>query len=251
LAKEGPASPHSLHSPARENARQQNTLANAAARAPRLCLGVDVARSRDLTVFWLLETTGGVHFTRDICVLHNQPFSVQEELLWQRLSLPGLRRACLDASGLGRQLAERAVERFGPRRVEPVTFTTAVHEELAYPVRHAFERRAVRIPADKDLRADLRAIKKTATASGNIRFAADRGPHGHADRFWALALALHAARAPLYPDSHYETLPRSPIALSSAPGSAASAAPLEDSTPSLHSPHSAAQQNARKNALAV
>ena len=43
------------------------------------------------------------------------------------------------------------------------------------------------------IRADLRSIRKTTTAAGNIRFEADRGPGGHADRFWALALALHAA----------------------------------------------------------
>ena len=30
------------------------------------------------------------------------------------------------------------------------------------------------------------------TAAGNIRFSADRSENGHSDRFWALALALHA-----------------------------------------------------------
>jgi phage FluMu gp28-like protein len=156
-------------------------------------LGVDIGRVHDLTVFWLIERVGGVHFTRDVLTLENQPFARQEELLWERLALPGLRRACLDATGLGRQLAERAQERFGARRVEPVTFTAPVKEDLAYGLRHLFEKRALRIPAEKNIRADLRAIKKTATSAGNLRFAADRGPGGHADRFWALALAVHAA----------------------------------------------------------
>jgi phage FluMu gp28-like protein len=159
-------------------------------------LGVDVGRVHDLTVLWLFERVGGVCLTREVLTLAQQPFAVQEELLWERLARPGLRRACLDATGLGRQLAERAQQRFGARRVEAVTFTAAVKEELAYPLRAAFERRALRIPAEKEIRADLRAIKKSVTASGNLRFAADRGPGGHADRFWALALALHAARRP-------------------------------------------------------
>ena len=30
------------------------------------------------------------------------------------------------------------------------------------------------------------------TAAGNVRYLADRDDAGHADRFWALALALHA-----------------------------------------------------------
>ncbi len=159
-----------------------------------LFLGVDIGRVHDLTVCWLLERVGGVHFTREILALQNQPFARQEELLWERLALPGLRRACLDSTGLGRQLAERAQERFGSARIEAVNFTAPVKEDLAYGLRQLFEKRALRLPAQKEVRADLRAIKKTATSTGHLRFAADRGPGGHADRFWALALAAHAAR---------------------------------------------------------
>jgi phage FluMu gp28-like protein len=90
------------------------------------------------------------------------------------------------------QLAERAADRFGTWRVEPVTFSSGVKEALAYPVKAAFEDKNIRIPFDRNLRADLRAIRKETTAAGNIRFSADRGENGHSDRFWALALALHA-----------------------------------------------------------
>jgi phage FluMu gp28-like protein len=45
------------------------------------------------------------------------------------------------------------------------------------------------------LKSDIRAIRKEVTASGNVRFAADRGTNGHADRFWGLALALHAGKS--------------------------------------------------------
>ncbi|MGZ5567969.1 MAG: terminase large subunit domain-containing protein, partial [Limisphaerales bacterium] len=61
-------------------------------------------------------------------------------------------------------------------------------------VRMAFEDRTIRIPNERLLRADLRAIRKEQTSSGNGRFSADRGVNGHADRFWALALALHATK---------------------------------------------------------
>ncbi|OJT95189.1 MAG: hypothetical protein BGN83_07550 [Rhizobium sp. 63-7] len=46
------------------------------------------------------------------------------------------------------------------------------------------------------IRADLRSVTKQVTAAGNIRFTAERTPDGHADHFWALALAIHAAGAP-------------------------------------------------------
>ncbi len=159
-----------------------------------LFLGGDVGRDHDLTVFWLLERVGGVYFTRYLIELKNQPFDVQERELYQLLSLPSVRRCCIDQTGIGRQLVERAQNRFGKYRVEGVTFTPASKEELAYPLKAAFEDRSIRIPDRQEISADLRAIKKETTASGNIRFAADRGKNGHADRFWGLALALHAGK---------------------------------------------------------
>ena len=42
------------------------------------------------------------------------------------------------------------------------------------------------------LRDDLHSLKRTTTSAGNVRFVADRSENGHADRAWALALALHA-----------------------------------------------------------
>jgi phage FluMu gp28-like protein len=159
-----------------------------------LYLGVDVGRDHDLTVMWLLEKFGGVFFTRKKIELRGETFDSQEQKHDELLSLPMLRRDCIDATGIGRQFAERAQQRFGTYKVEQVQFTGPVKEELAYPLRAAFEDKSVRIPNDELVRADLRAVKKETTASGNIRFTADRGKNGHADRFWALALALHAGK---------------------------------------------------------
>ena len=158
-----------------------------------LYLGVDVGRKKDLTCFWLNELSGGRHLCRRLITMQNMKFSAQEEVLYRLLALPGMRRCCIDATGLGMQLAERAQETFGTYRVEAVQFTGPVKEALAYPVKAAFEDLNLRIPFDRKLQADLRAIKKETTAAGNIRFSADRSENGHADRFWALALALHAA----------------------------------------------------------
>ena len=159
-----------------------------------LYLGVDVGRDHDLTVFWLVEKFGGVSFTRRKIELRAETFDEQERQLYALLALPQLRRCCIDATGIGRQFAERAQQRFGTYKVEQVQFTGPVKEELAYPLRAAFEDKSVRIPNDELIRADLRAVKKETTSSGNIRFTADRGKNGHADRFWALALALHAGK---------------------------------------------------------
>lgn len=102
-----------------------------------------------------------------------------------------IRRCCIDSTGLGAQLAEEAIDRFGPT-VEAVLFTQKVKEDLAVTLRRKFEDRQVRIPADRDIREDFHSVKKFTTSAGNIRFNAERTDLGHADRFWAAALGVHA-----------------------------------------------------------
>jgi phage FluMu gp28-like protein len=160
-----------------------------------LFLGVDVGRTRDLTVFWLLASVGNVLITKDVIVLKERPFSDQEAEFYKLLALPMLRRACIDQTGIGRQFAERAAEHFGKYRVEGITFTNPVKEQLAYLLRTTFENRAIGIPDDEHIRADLRAIKRENTFAGNLRFSAEHTEQGHGDRFWALALAIHAAQS--------------------------------------------------------
>jgi phage FluMu gp28-like protein len=92
---------------------------------PALYLGVDVARRKDLCVLDLGEKAGDVVWDRMRCELQGRTFSEIETELYRLLRLPRLKRACIDATGLGLQLAERAAERFG-WKVEPITFTAAV-----------------------------------------------------------------------------------------------------------------------------
>ncbi len=171
------------------------TLADAElarARGADIYYGLDIGRVSDLTSLLVLEREGGRYLVRQRIDLKKTPFSEQEAILYPWMALA--RRGCIDATGLGMQFAERAARQFGAHRAEGVTFTAPVKEELAYPVRSAFEDRAIRIGFDDDeLVADIRKIRKEITAAGNVRFAADRGEGGHADRFWALALAVHAA----------------------------------------------------------
>jgi phage FluMu gp28-like protein len=164
-------------------------------RREGLFLGVDLGRDRDLTVMWLLEMAGGTALTRKVVCMERTPFSAQEERLCELLSLPGLGRCAIDATGLGRQFAERAAQSFGERRVEGVILTAPLKEELAYPLKAAFEDGTIRIPPLDAVRADLRSVRRECGAGGVVRFTAGRGANGHADRFWALALALRAARA--------------------------------------------------------
>ena len=140
----------------------------------------------------VVEKLGDVMWDRLRIELHNKTFSEIEFELYRLLALPQLKRACIDSTGIGMQLAERARQRFG-WKVEPVHFTPAVKEELAFGLRAAFEDRKVRLVRDDKLRADLRGLRKEVTPSGNIRFVGE-SEDSHCDRTWAMALAHHAAR---------------------------------------------------------
>ena len=160
-------------------------------------MGVDVGRTSDLSVFWILERLGDTLYTRRIEEFKNTPFSEQEAVLYSYLENPNLRRVCIDQTGLGRQFAERAAQRFGGVRVEAISFTPASKESLAYPLRSAFEDCRIRIPNIPAVRADIGAVKRSSSFSGLVRFEAERTSYGHADRFWALALANFAAKESL------------------------------------------------------
>jgi len=158
----------------------------------QLYLGFDVGRREDLSVIWLLEKVGPMTFTRDVRVMEKTPFRAQKDVLWSYLEHPALRRACIDESGIGMQMAEEAQDDFGRHRVEPISFTNAIKEEMAYAFRRRVEEKTIVLPQSQAVREDLHSIKKSTTSSGNIRFEVQGATDGHADRFWAGALATHA-----------------------------------------------------------
>jgi phage FluMu gp28-like protein len=156
-----------------------------------LYVGVDIGRRHDLTVIWVLERLGDVLYTRAVIRLRNMSKPDQEKVLWPWLGRAA--RSSMDQTGLGIGWVDDAQAKFGPYKVEGVNFTSQSKEALAYPVRSRMEERRLRIPYSGPIRASLRSVTKQVTAAGNIRFTAERTADGHADEFWALALAIHAA----------------------------------------------------------
>ncbi|GAB4327335.1 MAG: terminase family protein [Calditrichia bacterium] len=164
------------------------------AATDELYVGMDIARKKHFSVIWGLIKTGLIFQTAFVIPLHRQTFKQQKRVLFQTLRHPALRRAALDATGLGMQLAEEAQEEFGKYRVEAINFSGRVKEDLAYTIRNDFEDRAILIPDNDEIREDLHSLKKITTVAGNIRFDVAKTDSGsHADYFWALALARHAA----------------------------------------------------------
>lgn len=159
-----------------------------------LYLGLDIGRKRDLTVFWLLKRTGDVLWTAGVKVFEKTPFHEQLAFLEQVLRAPAVKRACIDATGIGAMLAEEAERKHGSNRVEGLHFTAALKSEIFEHTRRTFEDKGVRIPVSREVREDLHGLQKLTTSTGNIRYQAPHTDDGHCDRATALALALHAGK---------------------------------------------------------
>lgn len=158
-----------------------------------LHVGMDIGRKRDLSVLWLDLKIDSVLRTLAVIDLKRQPFFVQEQVLHTILA-KGFRRACIDNTGIGAQLAEGAQDLYGEYRVEAVTFTAESKEALAVGLKQNFEDRGSLIPAEATIRNSLHSVKKYATTTKHFRFDAERtDATGHADHFWAKALSTQAA----------------------------------------------------------
>lgn len=154
-------------------------------------LGFDVARKGDLSVIDIEEKVGDVLWERHRIEMRKVSYAEQRARLYELLRLPQVRRCCIDATGLGNQLAEEAKVSFG-WKVEPIMFTQQSKSDLAYPLRSAHEDVRLRYRREDKLRSDLRGIKKEITVGGNERFVGEAAD-SHCDRFWAKALAVCAA----------------------------------------------------------
>jgi len=161
-----------------------------------LFAGMDIGRRRDLSVLWLDQKIQGVLRPAAVIELARKPFFVQEQVLHTILARPELRRACIDETGIGAQLAETAQNLYGTHKVEGIPFTAESKETLATGLKHNFEDKGSAIPASSTIRNSLHSVKKYATTTKHFRFDAERTEAtGHADHFWAKALAVHAASA--------------------------------------------------------
>jgi phage FluMu gp28-like protein len=157
-----------------------------------LFLGYDVARKRHLAVLWIVEPDGGLRRTRAVVAFYQRRFAEQRAALWA--AAMHCRRICIDSTGLGAQLAEETIERYGEGRVEAVDFNLAVKEDLATRMLRGYEDVAQRIPPSPEIRDSINSVYKINTAAGHARYDADATEEsGHADYFWAQALSLLAA----------------------------------------------------------
>lgn len=197
--------------------------------------GLDIGRTVDRTVLIVVrKIADGTLVLAWIASCKRTDSDALKALVDWTFKVFRLRRLCVDATGMGAFPAEEMQKRYGKLRVEAVTFTQPVKEDLATGLYSAFAERKLRIAqndnalqlpqgtpselraqgpaslppqAAEQLREDLCAIRREITSSGNVRYDAPRTDEGHADSAWALALALHATGT--VPGRKHEIAPKS------------------------------------------
>ena len=73
-------------------------------------------------------------------------------------------------------------------------FTSDSKERWAADFKILLQRRDVTLPRDRELVGQIHAIKRRVLPSGKVSFDAERNARGHADKFWAVALACQKER---------------------------------------------------------
>lgn len=159
----------------------------------RSFIGNDIARRKDGWVATALEELGDVLWMREEILLINQPFSVHDETLDDLARRYHPLRIAMDQTGMGEKPVEDAKGRYGENVVEGVLMSGDRPLAVAQAARRAFEEGLIRIADDPKLRAEIRLIKKVVGATGAPRLLTGRDKQSHADRAWALFLAIAAA----------------------------------------------------------
>ena len=155
-------------------------------------IGMDIGRSKDLSVIVTAVQCGDVLVAVDIAELRNMPFNDQLEILLSKGRERRVQRVCIDSTGIGAMLAEEAARK-GGGKFEGVQFTVQSKGEMYGLMRRRFEERSVRIPVNRELREDLHAVQRVVSTGGNVTYSAPRNADGHPDRAAALALCIRAA----------------------------------------------------------
>lgn len=157
-----------------------------------LYIGMDIGRSKDLSVIVTLARVGDVLYLVDLCELVKTPFHDQLTILKSKAQLRNVQAVAIDATGIGAMLAEEARRLVGGK-VEEFKFTSQSKCDIFNATRKRFEEKTIRIPLNRNLREDLHAVQKNVSTGGQVSYSAPRNADGHSDRASALALAIHAA----------------------------------------------------------
>jgi phage FluMu gp28-like protein len=159
----------------------------------RLYMGYDVARRRDAAVIFVIGyLPNGKKLSVAEIEMKNEAFEFQLDQFRKIMKSLPVVRACIDQTGQGEPLCETLQKEFGAVKVEGVLFNSESKEMLAINVRTGLEKLEFLLQNDSKFHRQIHSIKRIPTTGGHFRYDSDRDDNGHADSFWAWALANNA-----------------------------------------------------------
>lgn len=159
-----------------------------------LYLGYDVARRRDAAVVFAVGYSKGIKRSLADIEMRNTPFEEQLNVIMEIMECLPVVRCCMDMTGMGEPLYEQLHKKYGDR-IEGVPFTAETKEIMAVSVRRGLENREFLLQNDRAFHHQIHSIRRESTGTGRFRYDAERTEKGHADSFWAWALANYAITA--------------------------------------------------------
>jgi phage FluMu gp28-like protein len=163
----------------------------------RCYVGNDIGRRGDRWVAWVVEDVSGTFITREVSVLDNAKYKKHDAEIARLFAKYNVMRLCMDQTGIGDRSTEEMIDIYGSR-VEGVNFNANNKEDMATLAKKTMKERRLLLPMKSpEIIQDIRRLQKTVSTAGAVRFNAVRDKFGHADRAWAMMLALNAAVTPV------------------------------------------------------
>jgi len=162
---------------------------------PVFAAGMDIGRHKHLSEIVLVgkPTTQQLPYRLGIS-LSSVEYEDQRALAQHCLDRLPIAQLLIDRNGLGNQLAEQLHAQYGDR-AQGVDFTNESKALWAVELKVQLQRAHVPLPLERNLSYQIHSVKKKITSAKNAVFDTARNEKHHADKFWALALAVWAARA--------------------------------------------------------
>ncbi|KKL46140.1 hypothetical protein LCGC14_2348550, partial [marine sediment metagenome] len=161
----------------------------------RLCAGYDVGRKKHNAEFAVIEEIGDMQIIRYLEPFKKMEFNIQKAFLTKALTMFPQLKLGIDNTAIGMNMGEDLWLRFRSR-VRRVDFTNSWKEEVATDLHIRLESQTLGIPYLKPLVNQIHSIKRKVTEHGHFKFDAEKNPHHHGDKFWAIGLASNMGSKP-------------------------------------------------------
>lgn len=158
-------------------------------------VGVDVGRTKDLTVFIAFEQMEGYARMIEMWELRGQPFEEQKAKIRAAIKRLKPTHVRIDAKGIGMEMAENFATEFGggkdtPGLIEPMDFSPLVKDKLVYDTYIALSTGTVAMKENRQLYAQLHNLRREITEKTRVVRFTQSERSMHDDYLWSFCMAV-------------------------------------------------------------